>query len=94
MKAASSNLNPELEMMYKWEEIGLQDKAYGNSNAPDPDKMKPDWGVPIIDYTREDKYPLWMRALGKWNMAFRKGVLKLPMSHLFYELGSDDASEH
>lgn len=28
-----------------------------------------------------------MKALGKWDMLFRKGVLKLPMSHLFYVLG-------
>mgnify|MGYP001828584420 FL=1 len=65
-------------------------KSYGNSNAPDPDKMKPDWGGPIIDYIKQDRYPLWMRALGKWDMAFRKGVFKLPMSHLFYVLGRDD----
>nr|CBX27465.1 unknown protein [uncultured Desulfobacterium sp.] len=28
-----------------------------------------------------------MKASGKWDMTFRKGVLKLPMSHLFYVLG-------
>ncbi len=65
-------------------------KLYGNSNAPEPNKKKPDWGVPIIDYIKEDRFPLWMRALGKWDMTFRKGVFKLPMSHLFYVLGKSD----
>ncbi len=64
-------------------------KAYGNSNAPDPNKLKPDWGVPIIDYIKQNKFPLWMRALGVWDMTFRKGVFKLPMSHLFYVLGKN-----
>ncbi len=33
-----------------------------------------------------------MKKLGKWDMLFRKGVFKLPLSHLFYVLGekSDD----
>ena len=60
---------------------------YGNSNQPDPDKVKPNWGVPIIDYIKTGNFPLWMRALGAWDMTFRKGVFKLPISHLFYVLG-------
>lgn len=48
---------------------------------------KPDWKVPILDYVRTGKYPGWMRYLGRWDMAFRKGVFKLPLSHLFYVLG-------
>jgi hypothetical protein len=44
--------------------------------------------VPIIHYARNGRYPLWMRALGEWDMRFRKGVVKLPFSHLFYVLGS------
>lgn len=48
---------------------------------------KPDWEVPIIDYVKTGIYPEWMRLLGKWDMLFRKGVFKLPMSHLFYVLG-------
>ena len=48
---------------------------------------KPNWEVPILQYVKTGQYPVWMRALGRWDMAFRKGVLKLPLSHLFYVLG-------
>jgi len=51
-----------------------------------PDK-KPVWEVPFLDYVKSGNYPTWMKALGKWDMTFRKGVFKLPMSHLFYVLG-------
>jgi hypothetical protein len=47
----------------------------------------PDWEVPIIDYVKNNSYPGWMKKLGKWDMLFRKGVFKLPLSHLFYVLG-------
>ena len=50
-------------------------------------KKKPDWEVPIVGYVKTGQFPLWMRALGKWDMTFRKGVFKLPLSHLFYVLG-------
>ena len=48
---------------------------------------KPVWEVPILDYVKNKSYPGWMQYLGRWDMAFRKGVFKLPMSHLFYVLG-------
>jgi len=48
---------------------------------------KPNWEVPIIKYAKNGRFPKWMRALGKWDMAFRKGIFKLPMSHLFYVSG-------
>ncbi|MBW1800551.1 MAG: methyltransferase domain-containing protein [Deltaproteobacteria bacterium] len=48
---------------------------------------KPEWTVPMIQYVKTGRYPGWMKALGRWDMAFRKGVFKLPMSHLFYVLG-------
>ena len=48
---------------------------------------KPEWEVPILDYVKNKSYPGWMQYLGRWDMAFRKGVWKLPMSHLFYVLG-------
>ena len=51
---------------------------------------RPRWEVPILDYVRENRFPRWMRVLGRWDMAFRKGLLKLPMSHLFYVMGSSD----
>ena len=51
-------------------------------------REKPDWGVPIIDYIKTGRYPEWMMLLGRWDMRFRKGVFKLPMSHLFYVIGS------
>ena len=50
-------------------------------------REKPLWEVPIIRYARTGRFPGWMRVLGRWDMAFRKGVFKLPMSHLFYVLG-------
>jgi hypothetical protein len=59
-------------------------RLHKNFGAP---TKKPVWEVPIIQYIKTGKYPGWMRALGKWDMAFRKGVFKLPMSHLFYVLG-------
>ena len=51
---------------------------------------KPNWEVPILQYVKTGQYPVWMRALGRWDMTFRKGVFKLPMSHLFYVLGRKD----
>jgi SAM-dependent methyltransferase len=48
---------------------------------------KPHWDVPMIDYIHSGSYPAWMKALGRWDMAFRKGPWKLPLSHLFYVLG-------
>jgi hypothetical protein len=60
-------------------------RRYG-SNDPRL-KSTPDWEVPIIDYVKNNSFPGWMKKLGKWDMLFRKGVFKLPMSHLFYVLG-------
>lgn len=61
-------------------------KRFGSINK-EPPKEKPVWEVPFIEYVRTGIYPGWMKALGKWDMMFRKGILKLPMSHLFYVLG-------
>jgi hypothetical protein len=62
-------------------------RRYG-SRGPEPASKKPDWEVPIIRYAKTNQFPEWMKKLGKWDMAFRKGVFKLPMSHLFYVIGS------
>ena len=48
---------------------------------------KPEWKVPVLDYVKTGKYPGWMRYLGRWDMTFRKGIFKLPLSHLFYVIG-------
>jgi hypothetical protein len=56
-------------------------------NKFDHSKVKPLWEVPFIEYVRTGKYPEWMKILGRWDMKFRKGVFKLPLSHLFYVLG-------
>jgi len=48
---------------------------------------KPTWEVPIIQYAKTGRFPGWMKTLGRWDMKFRKGVFKLPMSHLFYVVG-------
>ncbi|MBN1930520.1 MAG: methyltransferase domain-containing protein [Desulfobacterales bacterium] len=61
-------------------------RRYGGSNA-EYRKTTPDWEVPIIGYAKTGQFPGWMKRLGQWDMLFRKGVLKLPMSHLFYVLG-------
>jgi len=62
-------------------------KKYGGGKRG-PQREKPEWEVPMIRFVQTGRYPGWMKALGRWDMAFRKGVFKLPMSHLFYVLGS------
>jgi hypothetical protein len=49
---------------------------------------KPQWEVPILNYIRTGRFPGWMKLLGRWDMLFRKGIFKLPMSHLFYVIGA------
>lgn len=61
-------------------------RRYGNSGV-EHQKAIPDWEVPIIWYAKTGMFPGWMKLLGRWDMLFRKGALKLPMSHLFYMLG-------
>ena len=61
-------------------------RRYGNKGYEQP-VIKPVWDVPIIRYVKSGGYPGWMKALGRWDMAFRKGVWKLPLSHLFYVIG-------
>ena len=61
-------------------------RRYGLKNNKGPDK-RPDWEIPIIKYIKAGKFPGWMRYLGRWDMVFREGILKLPLSHLFYVLG-------
>jgi hypothetical protein len=63
-------------------------RRFGSTNM-DRSKVKPVWEVPFIEYVRTDKYPEWMKILGRWDMKFRKGVFKLPLSHLFYVLGKN-----
>ena len=64
-------------------------RRYG-SKGHEPPKAKPDWEVPIIEYVKSGNYPGWMKALGRLDMTFRKGIVKLPLSHLFYLLGKID----
>jgi len=59
-------------------------RLHRNYSGP---KTKPVWEVPIIKYAKTGRFPGWMKLLGRWDMTFRKGVFKLPMSHLFYVLG-------
>ena len=59
-------------------------RLHRNFSGP---KNKPVWEVPIIRYAKTGQFPGWMKLLGRWDMRFRKGVFKLPMSHLFYVLG-------
>lgn len=62
-------------------------RRYGNDPRSAVPTKKPDWDVPIVRYVKTGRYPGWMQKLGKWDMMFRKGVFKLPISHLFYVLG-------
>ena len=57
------------------------------SKSHEPPKEKPVWELPFLEYVETGNYPGWMETLGRWDMTFRKGVFKLPMSHLFYVLG-------
>jgi len=61
-------------------------RRYGK-RKDEKQKEKPDWEVPFIHYAKTGDYPGWMKMLGKWDMTFRKGILKLPLSHLIYVLG-------
>ncbi len=61
-------------------------RRFGSGKGELPPK-KPDWEVTFLEYVRTGNYPGWMKALGRWDMTFRKGVFKLPLSHLFYVLG-------
>jgi hypothetical protein len=61
-------------------------RKYGHGLDKKPD-VKPDWEVPIIRYAKSGQYPSWMKLLGRWDMTFRKGLFKLPTSHLFYVMG-------
>ncbi len=61
-------------------------RRFGSINNKLP-KEKPLWEVPFLKYVRTGNYPAWMTKIGKLDMAPRKGVKKLFMSHLFYALG-------
>jgi hypothetical protein len=61
-------------------------RRYGTKGVQ-PSGARPLWSVPILDYIKTGNFPGWMKYLGRWDMAFRKGVFKLPMSHLFYVVG-------
>ena len=62
-------------------------RRFGGKSQEDS-KQKPIWNVPFLEYLKTGSYPGWMKALGKLDMKFRKGLLKLPLSHLFYVLGN------
>jgi ABC-type transport system substrate-binding protein len=64
------------------------------SRKEETSKKKPEWEVPFIKYVETGNYPDWMKALGRWDMTFRRGVFKLPLSHLFYVLGEKIVSIH
>jgi hypothetical protein len=61
-------------------------RRYGSTGSSENFK-KPVWEVPLLGYIKSGVFPTWMKYLGKWDMTFRKGVFKLPLSHLFYVLG-------
>jgi len=50
-------------------------------------KIDFDWKVPVVNYIKNNKFPLWMNVLKSYDITFRKGYWKLPFSHLFYMIG-------
>jgi hypothetical protein len=54
-------------------------------------KIEYDWMVPVVDYIKKNKFPLWMNLLRVYDMSLRKGYWKLPFSHLFYVIGKKTA---
>lgn len=61
-------------------------RRYGAGRGKQPPRT-PHWEVPIIQYIKSGRFPGWMKRLGRWDMTFRRGPFKLPLSHLFYLLG-------
>ena len=45
------------------------------------------WEVPMVEMLKKNKFPLWMRLLGLYDLPLRKGYIKLPVSHLFWVVG-------
>jgi len=45
------------------------------------------WKVPVVDFIKHNKFPLWMNFLRSYDLPLRKGYWKLPFSHLFYVIG-------
>jgi hypothetical protein len=69
-------------------------RRFGIGNAQGGQLVgRPQWEVPFIEYVRTGIFPDWMKILGRWDMKFRKGVFKLPMSHLFYVLGENEYND-
>jgi len=50
-------------------------------------KIPYDWVVPVVDYIKHNKFPLWMNLLRIYDLSLRKGYWKLPFSHMFYVIG-------
>jgi len=46
-----------------------------------------DWRVPVVDYIKNNRFPMWMNLLRSYDITLRKGYWKLPFSHLFYVIG-------
>jgi hypothetical protein len=68
--------------------VGFRDvrlhRAYGRHAADQSAKAVSHWDVPMIDYLRADRLPLWIELLKAYDLPLRHGYKKLPMSHLFY----------
>jgi len=67
--------------------VGFRDiRLHKNGAETSLDNVE--WDVPYINYLEKDRFPFWMKFLGNVDFALRKGMKKLPFSHLFYFLAS------
>ena len=63
-------------------------RRFGIGNAKGGRSVqRPHWEVPFVEYVQTGNFPGWMKNLGRWDMKFRRGLFKLPLSHLFYIIG-------
>ena len=49
-----------------------------------------DWEVPMVEMLKKNAFPLWMRLLGLYDLPLRRGYIKLPVSHLFWVVGTNE----
>lgn len=64
--------------------VGFRDIRLHKKNAEVSVNKNMDWKVPFVNYVKINKFPLWMKVLSSYDVLFHKGLVKLPVSHLFY----------
>jgi len=64
--------------------LGFRDIRLHRMNI---DINKTDWHSTIVDYIKQENYPVWLKAIWMFEKLPVPMYLKLPYSHLFYVLG-------